>query len=304
MNGEHHHANSGSRCSSHADHDHGHAGGHDSQGTHRHGTPTGTRSTQEVPEGTIYTCPMHPEIRQVGPGSCPICGMALEPLLPTDSEDDSALVAVKRKFWVAAALSLPLVAIAMVPHLLDLHLSAPTARVLRNLELTLSAPVVFWAGLDYYRRGWKGVLIRTPNMYTLIGLGVLIAYAFSLFATFAPAAFPPQMRDAHGMVSVYYEVAAVIIALVLLGEWLELNARGKTSAAIRQLLGLAPKTARRIRSDGTEEDVSLDQIQVGDRVRVRPGEKVPVDGRIEDGRSTLDESMITGEPLPVDKGPG
>jgi len=273
----------------HASHDH-HGGGH--------------KPAREVAEGTIYTCPMHPEIRQVGPGSCPICGMALEPLMPTDEEDDSTLDAVKRKFWISAALSLPLVAIAMVPHLLDLHLSDSAARLLRYLELALSAPVVFWAGVDYYQRGWKGVLSRSPNMYTLIGLGVLVAYAFSLFASFAPASFPPQMRDAHGMVGVYYEVAAVIIALVLLGEWLELNARGKTSAAIRQLLGLAPKTARRIRADGSDEDVSLDQIQVGDRVRVRPGEKVPVDGRIQEGRTTLDESMITGEPLPVDKGPG
>jgi Cu+-exporting ATPase len=260
--------------------------------------------TREVPPGTIYTCPMHPQIRQAGPGSCPICGMALEPLMPTDTEDDSALTAVKRKFWISAALSIPLVAIAMVPHLLDLHLSDSTARVLRYLELALSAPVVFWAGVDYYRRGWQGLASRTPNMYTLIGLGVLVAFVFSLFASFMPAAFPPEMRDSHGMVGVYYEVAAVIIALVLLGEWLELNARGKTSAAIRQLLGLAPKSARRIRSDGSEEDVPLDQIQVGDRVRVRPGEKVPVDGRIEEGRSTLDESMLTGEPLPVDKGPG
>jgi Cu+-exporting ATPase len=262
------------------------------------------KPAREVPAGTIYTCPMHPEIRQVGPGSCPICGMALEPLMPTDSEDDSALREVKRKFWISAGLSLPLVAIAMVPHLLDLHLSGTTARMLRYLELALSAPVVFWAGVDYYRRGWQGVVRRTPNMYTLIGLGVLVAYAFSMFANVIPTAFPPEMRDAHGMVGVYYEVAAVIIALVLLGEWLELNARGKTSAAIRQLLGLAPKSARRIRADGTEEDVPLDQIQVGDRVRVRPGEKVPVDGRIEEGRSTLDESMLTGEPMPVDKGPG
>ena len=216
----------------------------------------------DVPAGTIYTCPMHPQVRQVGPGSCPICGMALEPLMPTDSEDDSALRSVKRKFRISAALSLPLVAIAMVPHLVDLHLAESTARVLRYLELALSAPVVFWAGLDYYRRGWQGVVSRTPNMYTLIGLGVLVAYAFSLFATFTPAAFPPEMRDAHGMVGVYFEVGAVIIALVLLGEWLELNARGKTSAAIRQLLGLAPKSARRIREDGTEEDVPLDQIQI------------------------------------------
>jgi Cu+-exporting ATPase len=249
----------------------------------------------------IYTCPMHPEIRQVGPGSCPICGMALEPVMPTAEEDDSELRHVKRKFWIAAALSLPVVAIAMVPHLFDLHLSDATARLLRYLELGLSAPVVFWAGADYYKRGWKGVLNRSPNMYTLIGLGVLVAYVFSLFASFSPDAFPAEMRDAHGMVGVYYEVAAVIIALVLLGEWLELAARGRTSAAIRQLLGLAAKTARRISPDGTEADVPLDEIYVGDRVRVRPGEKVPVDGRIEEGHSTFDESMLTGEPLPVDK---
>jgi Cu+-exporting ATPase len=286
------------------EHQHGEA---DSRCPHHHGDAharAGHGPQHEVPEGTIYTCPMHPQIRQPGPGACPICGMALEPLVPTGTEDDSELRAVKRKFLVAAALSLPLVAIAMTPHLADLHLSESTTRLLRYLELALSAPVVFWAGADYYRRGWQGVVSRTPNMYTLIGLGVLVAFAFSLFATFMPAAFPPEMRDAHGMVGVYYEVAAVIIALVLLGEWLELNARGKTSAAIRQLLGLAPKSARRIRADGTEEDVPLDQIQVGDRVRVRPGEKVPVDGRIEEGRSTLDESMLTGESLPVDKGPG
>ena len=283
-----------------------HAAAHDSHSTHQHGPPITAKAADKtgVPAGAIYTCPMHPEIRQVGPGSCPICGMALEPLMPSDAEDDSTLEAVKKKFWISAALSLPLVALAMVPHLLNLHLSDSTARLLRYFELALSAPVVFLAGVDYYQRGWNGVLSRTPNMYTLISLGVQVAYAFSLFASFAPAAFPPPMRDTHGMVGVYYEVAAVIIALVLMGEWLELSARGKTSAAIRQLLGLAPKIARRIRPDGIEEDVSLDQIQVGDRVRVRPGEKVPVDGHIEDGRSTFDESMITGEPMPVDKGPG
>jgi P-type Cu+ transporter len=295
MTHDHSHAKAASCCSSHSHH-----AAHAQHAAHAHHAAP----AHEVPAGTIYTCPMHPQIRQTGPGSCPICGMALEPLLPTGDEGDAALREVKRKFWIAAALSLPLVAIAMAPHLLDLHLSDATARMLQYLELALSAPVVFWAGVDYYRRGWQGVASRTPNMYTLIGLGVLVAYAFSLFATFSPAVFPPEMRDAHGMVGVYYEVAAAIIALVLLGEWLELNARGKTSAAIRQLLGLAPKSARRIRADGTEEDVPLDQIQVGDRVRVRPGEKVPVDGRIEDGRSTLDESMLTGEPLPVDKGPG
>jgi Cu+-exporting ATPase len=257
-----------------------------------------------VPAGTIYTCPMHPEIRQVGPGSCPICGMSLEPAMPAATEDTAELDHVKRKFWIASVLSAPVLVLAMLPHILDLHFSVGTARTLRYLELILTAPVVLWIGADYYRRGWIGVVNRSPNMYTLIGLGVLVAYAFSLFATFAAATFPPEMRDAHGMVGVYFEVAAVIIALVLLGEWLELAARGRTSSAIRQLLGLAPKTARRIRADGVEEDVSLDQLLIGDRVRVRPGEKVPVDGRIEDGHSAFDESMLTGEPLPVDKGPG
>ena len=288
--------------------------GHQDRHGHHHGhtpgsapvvpTPGGGAASKSVAEGTIYTCPMHPEIRQTGPGSCPICGMALEPVMPPAEEDDSELRHVRRKFWIAAVLSLPVVAIAMVPHLFDLHLSDTTARIFRYLELGLSAPVVFWAGADYYQRGWKGVLNRSPNMYTLIGLGVLVAYVFSLFASFAPQAFPPEMRDAHGMVGVYYEVAAVIIALVLLGEWLELAARGRTSAAIRQLLGLAAKTARRIGADGTEADIPLEEIRVGDRVRVRPGEKVPVDGRIEEGRSTFDESMLTGEPLPVDKTAG
>jgi Cu+-exporting ATPase len=259
---------------------------------------------EAVRPDVIYTCPMHPQIRQNGPGTCPICGMALEPLIPTAMEDDSELRAVKKKFWISAALSIPVVVIAMLPHLLDLHLTVATASILRYVELLLTAPVVLWAAADYYRRGWRGVTNLSPNMYTLIGLGVLVSYLYSLFATFAPAAFPPEMRDSHGMVGVYFEVAAVIVALVLSGEWLELGARGRTSLAIRQLLGLAPKTARRVRADGTDEDVALDAILVGDHVRVRPGEKVPVDGRIVDGRSTFDESMLTGEPLPVDKGPG
>ena len=257
-----------------------------------------------APLGTIYTCPMHPQIRQTGPGSCPICGMTLEPLVPTISEDDSELRKVKKKFWSAAAFSLPVVVIAMLPHLFDLHLRGAGVWFLRYTELALTAPVVLWAGADYYRRGWSGIVNRSPNMYTLIGLGVLVAYAFSLFATFAAGSFPPEMRDAHGMVGVYFEVAAVIIALVLLGEWLELAARGRTSMAIRQLLGLAAKTARRVNADGSEADVPLEAIVAGDRVRVRPGEKVPVDGKIIEGRSTFDEAMLTGEPLPVDKGPG
>ena len=253
---------------------------------------------------TIYTCPMHPEIRQAGPGTCPICGMALEPLIPPAFDDDSDVRAVKRKFWICVALSVPVVAIAMLAHIMGAHVAPASARILRALELILSAPVVLWAGGDYYRRGWRGVKNRAPNMYTLIGLGVLVAYSHSLVATVAPQVFPPAMRDQHGMVGVYFEVSAAIITLVLLGEWLELAARGRTSTAIRQLMGLAPKSARRIRADGTEEDVPLESLLVGERVRVRPGEKIPVDGRVIEGRSAVDESMLTGEPLPVEKGPG
>lgn len=257
-----------------------------------------------MPAGTIYTCPMHPEIRQVGPGNCPKCGMALEPELPTEHVDDSELRAVRRKFWISLALSIPVVILAMAPHLLDLAISHSTARLLRTVEMLLSVPVVLWAAADYYKRGWLGVVHRAPNMYTLIGLGVCIAFGYSLIATFLPNLFPAELRDGHGMVGVYYEVASSIVTLVLLGEWLELRARGRTSAAIRQLLGLAPKTARRIEADGTEHDVPLDQVHAGDQLRVRPGEKIPVDGRVMDGNSSVDESMLTGEPMPVEKSAG
>lgn len=273
-------------------------------GAHAHAKHVVTVPSAGAAEATLYTCPMHPEIRQVGPGHCPICGMALEPVMPTTREDSSELGAVRRRFWISATLSLPLVVIAMLPHLLHLQLSEATTSMLRIAELVLSAPVVLWAALGYYRRGWLGIMHRSPNMYTLIGLGVGVAYLYSVFATIAPHTFPAEMRDAQGMVGVYFEVAAVIVTLVLLGEWLELNARGRTSAAIRQLLNLSPKTARRIRPDGTEEDVALDTISAGDRLRVRPGEKIPVDGRVLDGRSSVDESMLTGEPLPVEKEPG
>jgi Cu+-exporting ATPase len=250
---------------------------------------------------TVYTCPMHPQIRQAGPGSCPLCGMALEPEVPTAVADDTELRGVRRRFLVAAALTLPVVAVAMGPHLFGVHFAPATARALRGLELALSTPVVLWAGAPYYRRGWQGLLRGSPNMYTLIGLGVLLAWLYSLAATFAPGLFPPAMRDAHGQVGVYFEASAAIVTLVLLGEWLELGARGRTSAAIRQLLELAPRTARRVRANGSDEEVPLAALQVGDRVRVRPGEKVPVDGRIVEGASTLDESMLTGEPLPIDR---
>jgi P-type Cu+ transporter len=252
----------------------------------------------------IYTCPMHPQVRQVGPGNCPICGMALEPEMPAPHGDDSDIRRVRDKFWIALALTLPVVATAMVPHLFEIGISDVTARWLRGVELLFSAPVVLWAGVDYYRRGWMGVVNRSPNMYTLIGLGVAVAFVYSIVATLAPQAFPAGMRDHHGMVGVYFEVASAIIALVLLGEWLELRARGRTSAAIRQLLDLAPKTARRVREDGTEEDVPLGHVHAGDKLRVRPGEKIPVDGRVVEGDSSIDESMLTGEPMPVDKGPG
>ena len=274
-----------------------------------HHTPNAAPSSAKsqpatVPEGTIYTCPMHPQIRQLGPGSCPICGMALEPVMPTAVEDDSEIRQVRRKFWISVGFAVPVTLLAMVPHLVDLHYSATGAMVSRGLELLLSAPVVLWCAADYYRRGWLGIANRSPNMYTLIGLGVLVSFLYSLVATFAPGQFPPEMQDQHGMVGVYFEVAAVIVALVLLGEWLELAARGRTSAAIRQLLGLAPKTARRVARDGDEQDVPIESLVVGDQVRVRPGEKIPVDGTVLTGESSVDESMLTGEPIPADKKAG
>jgi P-type Cu+ transporter len=268
---------------------------------HAHAAALASKSGVDVPAGTIYTCPMHPQIRQVGPGHCPICGMALEPEMPTEHEDATQINTVRRKFRFSVAFTIPVLVIAMLPHLIGMDVAQGTARALRGAELLLTAPVVLWAALDYYRRGWRGVVNHSPNMYTLIGLGVLVAFVFSLVATFAPQMFPAEMRDQHGMVGVYFEVASAIIALVLLGEWLELRARGRTSAAIRQLLGLAPKTARRVNEDGSEEDVPLEQVHAGERLRVRPGEKIPVDGRVLDGRSTVDESMLTGEPMPVDK---
>ncbi|MDB6097363.1 MAG: heavy metal translocating P-type ATPase [Gammaproteobacteria bacterium] len=269
----------------------------------RHDHPQ-TRTMSHVSAGTIYTCPMHPEIRQIGPGHCPKCGMALEPLMPTAVEDDGEVRSVRRRFWMATSLAIPVMLISMAPHLLGWALDSTTAWTLRILELTLSAPVVLWAAVPYYRRGWLGVVHRAPNMYTLIGLGVMVSFTYSVMATFFPGLFPAAMRDALGMVGVYFEVAAVIVGLALLGEWLELTARGRTSAAIRQLLGLTPKTAHRLAANGEEEDVPLEFLTVGDRLRVRPGEKIPVDGRVMNGQSSVDESMLTGEPLPVNRGVG
>lgn len=251
-----------------------------------------------MPAGTIYTCPMDPEVRQIGPGTCPKCGMALEPLDPAMA-DDGELRRVRRRFVIAALFALPLLVVAMGPHLGLWHPSPTVLPALRWLEFALATPLVLWLGLDYYRRGWQGVRNRAPNMYTLIGLGVLVAYAVSLVALLAPQVFPPAMRDMHGHVPLYFEASGVIVALALLGEWLELRARGRSSAAIRGLLDLAPKTASRLREGQGDEEVAVEALRVGDRVRVRPGEKMPVDGVVVDGASAVDESMLSGEPIPV-----
>ncbi|MFC4932997.1 heavy metal translocating P-type ATPase [Massilia sp. GCM10023247] len=249
------------------------------------------------PAGTVYTCPMHPEIRQDGPGSCPICGMALEPLMPSLEEDDNPELAdFRRRFWRTLPLSLAVAVLAMAGHRLFGDALASQSWI----ELALSTPVVLWAGWPFLVRGAQSVRKRSPNMWTLISIGVLAAFGYSVVATVAPGLFPAAF-DMHGRTGVYFEAAAVIVSLTLLGQILELRARSQTSAAIKSLLGLAPKTARRIRLDGSEEDVELSHVHVGDRLRVRPGEKVPVDGVVLEGESAVDESMLTGEPLPVTK---
>ena len=253
-----------------------------------------------------YVCPMHPEIVRDAPGACPICGMALEPrTVALEPEENLELVSMGRRFWVSAVFTVPVFAIAM-RHLLP---GDPLGRlvsgpVLAWLEFVLATPVVLWGGWPFFVRAWRSVMTGNLNMYTLIGLGVVVAYGYSLVAHFFPGIFPASFRNPMGEVGVYFEAAAVITTLVLLGEVLQLQARSRTGAAIRALLGLAPKTARRISGGDREQDVPLDQVQPGDRLRVRPGEKVPVDGVVLEGRSTLDESMITGEPIPVEKGPG
>ncbi|MFB9264303.1 heavy metal translocating P-type ATPase [Bradyrhizobium erythrophlei] len=255
-----------------------------------------------MPAGTIYTCPMHPEIRQVGPGSCPICGMALEPeQISLDDGPDPELIDMTRRFWVALALTLPVFVLEMGGHLGLGHL---VPQDLSNwISFVLATPVVLWAGAPFFVRGWQSLLTRNLNMFTLIAMGVGVAYLYSVVATLAPQLFPPAFRDMHGAVGVYFEAAAVITVLVLLGQVLELRARAQTSGAIRALLGLAPKTARRITDHG-DEDVEIDAIKVGDRLRVRPGEKIPVDGVVIEGRAVLDESMVTGESMPVSKAEG
>ncbi|MEP7069071.1 MAG: heavy metal translocating P-type ATPase [Usitatibacter sp.] len=256
---------------------------------------------EPVDEQAMYTCPMHPEIRQQGPGNCPKCGMALEPETITAEEAESPeLVDFRRRFWWTLPLTALTFVLAMWGHLL-LPGIAPATR--SWAELVLSTPVVLWAAWPFFQRCIASIRTRNPNMWTLIGIGVAAAYAYSVVATLAPGLFPPGFEE-HGRVSVYFEAAAVIVSLTLMGQLLELRARSQTSAAIRALLKLAPKTARRIRDDGTEEDIELAQVHVGDKLRVRPGERVPVDGAVAEGGSSVDESMITGESIALSKGPG
>ncbi|MDJ0948435.1 MAG: copper-translocating P-type ATPase [Alphaproteobacteria bacterium] len=259
-----------------------------------------------LPTRTQYTCPMHPEVVRDGPGDCPICGMALEPVTVTVEEGPNPeLVDMSRRFWVSLALTVPVVGLAMAADLPGDPLGGVISTQARHwLELGLATPVVLWGGKPFFERGWNSVVHRSLNMFTLIALGTGVAYLYSLVATAAPGIFPAAFRGADGAVAVYFEAAAAIVTLVLLGQVLELKARGQTSNAIKALLGLAPKTARRLADDGGEEDVPLDRIHPGDRLRVRPGEKVPVDGVVLEGQSAVDESMITGEPMPVQKAPG
>jgi Cu+-exporting ATPase len=255
-----------------------------------------------------YTCPMHPEIVQEGPGTCPKCGMALEPMEPSAEEGpDPELALMQRRFWIGAALTLPVFIIAMaglIPSQAVMHFLHAQMATLNVVQLALATPVVLWCGWPFFERAWMSVVHKSPNMFTLIALGVGAAFAYSVVATVAPGAFPSGFRTASGAVEPYFDSAAVIVVLVLLGQVLELKARSQTGAAIRALLGLAPKTARVLRSGGQEEDVPLAHIMAGDRLRIRPGEKVPVDGVVAEGQSTVDESMITGEPIPVEKAAG
>ena len=261
-------------------------------------------TAKPVPDGTIYTCPMHPEVRQVGPGSCPICGMALEPLLASsDSGPNEELIDFTRRFWIGAALAVPVIILEMGGHLIGLdHLVGPQTS--NWIQMILATPVVLWSGWPFFVRGWQSLLTRNLNMFTLIAMGTGVAWLYSVIATVAPEVFPAAFRGPHGSVAVYFEAAAVITLLVLLGQILELRARERTSGAIRALLDLSPKTAMRLTADGSETEVQLDAIHVGDRLRVRPGEKIPVDGDVVQGRSSVDESMVTGESMPVTKSVG
>ncbi|MCA1368350.1 copper-translocating P-type ATPase [Bradyrhizobium sp. BRP14] len=272
---------------------------------HHHASDNATahvrESRTEERDGVIYTCPMHPQVRQIGPGNCPICGMALEPeVITAETGPSPELVDMRRRFWIGLVLTLPVLALEMGGHLTNLHMLLG-AQTSNWLQLVFATPVVLWAGAPFFERAWRSLVTRRLNMFTLIAMGTGVAWVYSVIATVAPGLFPATFRSADGAVPIYFEAAAVITVLVLLGQVLELRAREQTGGAIRALLDLAPKTARRIRNDGTDEDVPLEAVAVGDRLRVRPGEKVPVDGTLVEGRSSVDESMITGESMPVTK---
>jgi len=276
----------------HGRHHHGHAAGEQ--------TPAASAAApMEAPAGTIYTCPMHPEVQQDHPGNCPKCGMSLEAVIPLDEEDNSELIDFQHRFWWTLPLTVVVTILAMFGHRLGWF----DMKTQTWVELVLSLPVVLWTGWPFFVRCWQSIVNRSPNMWTLIGLGTGAAFVYSVVATLAPGVFPDSFI-AHGRVAVYFEAAVVIISLTMLGQIIELKARSQTSAAIKSLLGLAPKTARRINADGSEEDVPLNHVHVGDLLRVRPGEKVPVDGVVTEGSSAVDESMLTGEPVPVTKRAG
>ncbi|MGH8522285.1 MAG: heavy metal translocating P-type ATPase [Gammaproteobacteria bacterium] len=266
------------------------------------GTPPAPppRPAQPITAASAYTCPMHPEVVQSEPGTCPICGMALEPRSVVIEEDNPELADMTRRFQVGLGLAVPVFVIAMFSDVAGLS-SASLTRWIQPLELALATPVVMWAGWPFFQRGWYSLVHRRLNMFTLIALGVGVAWIYSTVATLGPGLFPASLRDVHGNVPVYFEAAAVITVLVLLGQVIELKARSRTGAAIRGLISLAPKTARLLREDGTEEDIPLERLKIGDRLRIRPGEKVPVDGVVLEGTSAIDESMVTGEPVPVEK---
>src|SRR6266516_5996919 len=269
--------------------------------SHRPGHARSPAKPPPAPDGTIYTCPMHLQIRQVGPGVCPICGMALEPeLASAEAAPNPEVADMTRRFWIALVLTLPVLALEMGGHLTNLHMLLGQNSS-NWLQFVLATPVVLWGGWPFFVRGWQSLVTRNLNMFTLIAIGIGVAWLYSMVAILLPGVFPPAFRGAGGAVAVYFEAAAVITVLVLLGQVLELRAREQTSGAIRTLLDLAPKTARRLNADGSEEEVSLDLIAVDDRLRVRPGEKIPVDGELIEGRSVVDESMVTGESMPVTK---
>jgi Cu+-exporting ATPase len=269
-----------------------------------HGAHAAAGGSAPAAPGAEYTCPMHPQIRQKGPGNCPICGMALEPVVATgDTGESPELRDMTRRFWIGLALTVPVLFLEMGGHLFDLaHLVAP--RTSNWIQMVFSTPVVLWAGWPFFTRGWASVTNRSLNMFTLIALGTGAAWLYSMVGTLAPGLFPQELRGHEDAVAIYFEAAAVITVLVLLGQVLELRAREKTSGAIKALLDLAPKTAIRTRADGADETVQIDAIQPADLLRVRPGEKVPVDGELVEGKGTVDESMVTGEPMPVMKAPG